>query len=269
MTRMRPLPLTVLLAALLAATNIVGAQAAPSDSALPRVAPTNTDMPPPLAVPAGAELTPGVWRYRVLMSRDGQSMELARRTVRVLRAPASPDAWLLIEETDSHGRLMADSVLLARDGLRPLSRDATMGPVRLSLRFDGDSVRGAMTAPGVAALGVSLPNVAGLVASSAMLESFLTLVPLDSGWAATVVQVAPGPAGVALVPLTLRVDGAESVRTFDGDHQAWRLTAIAADTEQLIWVDRGTGRLLRMESAAPQSPDVRYLTVLEQAEPEH
>jgi|GEM_PF-4322926 len=242
----------------------VGAQSSPG---VAPVGPGSGDTAPPLTAPAGRVLLPGAWHYQVLMARGDQRMELARRTVRVLPAPGDPSVWLVLEETDSHGRLMADSLLVRRADLRPMSRAATMGPVRMSLSFGQDSVRGAMTAPGGDSLPVSLPSAPGLVASGAMLESLLTIAPLDSGWAATAVQVVPGPAGVALVPVTLRVEAVESVPALDGDHLAWRMSATAADAQQWLWVDRESGRLLRMESMAPQSPDVRYLTVLERSEP--
>lgn len=261
----RPALLPIALAALIA-TGPAAAQQPAADSMR---AAMSAEAPPPIAVPAGAALTAGSWRYRVLMSRDGQSIELARRTVTVAAAPGEPSAWLLLEQTDSHGRLMADSLFVERDGLRPIRRSAMMGPVHLSLRFGPDSIRGAMAAPGDESLPVSLPDVRGLVASGAMLDALFTLVPLDSGWAATAVQVVPGPAGVALVPVMLRVEGAESVGTLDGDHVAWRLSATAGDSQQWIWVDRTSGRLLRMESSAPQAPDVRYLTVLESSGPGH
>lgn len=229
--------------------------------------PPELDVAAPLVPPPSARLASGSWGYRVMLSRGDQTIELARRTLTVGPAPADASAWLLVDETDARGQVNADSLFLSRDGLVPRRRAAAMGPVRIALTFAADSVRGMMTAPGGESLAVSLPTVTGLVASGAMLESLLTVVPLAEGWAATAVQVAPSPTGTALAPATFRVLAADSVTVPAGTFAVWRLIVTAGGAEQWLWLDRATGRLVRSQMSPPLSPDVTYVTELVEVPP--
>ena len=255
----------VALATLVAAT--AGAQTVPPASGALPPGPPVLDTAPLLTPPASPTVRPGVWRYSLQVSRNGHAMELAQRTVTVQAAPGNPDAWRVLDETNAHGQLLGDTVLLARRDLRPLSRRASLGPVRLALDFGTDSVRGRISAPDAPAVPVALPMGPAVVANGAALETLLTTLPLDSQWAATVLQVSPSPVGVSLAPLTLRVIGEDSVDVPAGRFAVWVVRASAGDTQQAYWVARDSGRLIGMLVSPPQSPDVRYLTVLTAAEP--
>ncbi len=225
------------------------------------------DVAEPLIAPPGARLASGSWSYRVMLSRGSNTIELARRTLTVGPSPADAATTLVVDETDSHGQVVADSLFLSSDGLRPLRRSAAMGPLRIVLRFGADSVRGTMSAPGGDTLPVSLPVVPGLVASGGMLESLFTVVPLDEGWAGTAVQVAPGPNGTSLAPATIRILAADSVTVPAGTFAVWKAVVTAGGAEQWLWLDRATGRLVRSEMKPPQSSDIVYVTELTGAAP--
>lgn len=226
------------------------------------------DTAAPMVAPPSARLEAGSWSYRMTLSRGGQTIELARRTLTAGPAPGDAAALLLVDESNARGQISTDSLFLSRDGFRPLRRSASMGPVRIGLRFDADSVRGVMTAPGGDSLPVSLPNVTGLVASGSMLESLLTMMPLAEGWAATAVQVAPGPTGTALAPATFRVLAADSVTVPAGRFAVWTVIVTAGGMEQWLWLDRATGRLVKSQMSPPLSTDVVYVTELVGAAPD-
>lgn len=225
------------------------------------------DVAEPLVAPAGAHLASGSWSYRIMLSRGDNTIELARRTLTVGQSPSDAATTLIVDETDSHGQVVADSTFLSTDGLRPLRRSAAMGPLRIVLRFGADSVRGTMSAPGGDTVPVSLPVVPGLVVSGGMLESLFTVVPLGEGWAGTAVQVAPGPTGTSLVPATIRVLAADSVTVPAGTFAVWKAVVTAGGAEQWLWLDRASGRLVRSEMKPPQSSDVVYVTELTNAAP--
>ncbi|MHB1224352.1 MAG: hypothetical protein ACYC2G_09965 [Gemmatimonadaceae bacterium] len=225
------------------------------------------DVAEPMVAPPSARLASGSWSYRILLSRGGQTIELARRTLTVGPAPSDASAWLLVDQTGARGQVTADSLFLSRVGLTPRRRAATMGPVRIALTFDADSVRGMMSAPGGESLAVSLPAVPGLVASGAMLESLFTVMPLAEGWAATAVQVAPSPTGTVLAPATFRVMAADSVTVPAGTFAVWKLVVTAGGAEQWLWLDRSSGRLVRSQMSPPLAPDVTYVTELVEAAP--
>ena len=220
--------------------------------------------PNPLTGLSAASLRPGRWVYRSTMERGGQSVELARRTLSVAPAagPSSGEAWLILDVTEAQGQQMVDSLLVRRSDLRPLARNAQMGPMRLEAHFGEDSVRGSLSAPQAGSVPIAVAMGPGLVANMGMLESALTLIPLHAGWTGTVRQLVPGPAGMMVAPITLAVTGEDTVTVPAGTYPAWALSASTGGTDQLLWVSKADGRLLRVRATPPQVSDLTYETVL-------
>lgn len=219
--------------------------------------------PDPLAAVGGQAPPGGSWTYRSTVTREGATVELARRTLSVAATThEGRPAWLILDDTRARGQRMTDSLIVARDDLRPLRRVADIGPMRIALTFPGDSVRGTMSLPGgdTAAVLVA-PGDRRIVVNGAMLEALLPLLPLGAGWTGTVAQLTPSPLGASVVPLTLTVTGEDSVTVPAGTFAAWRITAEAAGAEQRLWIAKDGGRLLRQEVSPPAS-DVVYRTEL-------
>jgi hypothetical protein len=211
----------------------------------------------------GSALKPGRWSYVATMERGGASIELARRTLSVTAAEyRGTPAWLILDETDAHGQLMPDSIIVRRSDLAPLARAARMGPVRLAVVAAGDSLTGTMSAPGGDELPVALELARPTMLGDAMLEVALTLLPLRAGWAGTVQELVPSPFGAALTPVTLTVVGEERVTVPAGTIDCWVVTAAAGGVEQRLSVAKVGGRLVRRSSTPPRAPDVHYETVL-------
>ena len=231
--------------------------------------PDSADAPAALAGLRASALRPGSWTYASTVTRAGASVELARRTLTI--APAEHEgaaAWLLLDRTSARGQVMTDSLLVARDDLRPLRRSAEMGPVRITLGFRGDSAVGAMSAPGGDALRLAVAaGATPLVANGAMLEAALRLLPLAPGWRGSVSQLAPTPAGLEVVPVTLAVTAEESVTVPAGTFAAWVVTATSGGVAQRLWVARAGGVLLRQQASPPHAPDVVFEMVLVEAPP--
>ena len=211
----------------------------------------------------GSALQPGRWSYVATMERGGASIELARRTLSIREAEyLGTPAWLILDETDAHGQLMPDSIIVRRSDLAPLARAARMGPVRLAVVAAGDSLRGIMSVPGGDELPIALELAPSTMLGDAMLEVALTLLPLRAGWTGTVQELAPSPFGAALTPVTLTVVGEERVTVAAGAIDCWVVTAAAGGVEQRLSVARSDGRLVRRSSTPPRAPDVHYETVL-------
>lgn len=253
------LPVRLAAPALLA---LLAAGALPAQQPAAAPAPAAAD---PLAGLSAASLQPGRWVYRSTMTRGEQSVELARRTLTV--APAGDSAWLILDVAEARGQSMTDSLLVRRRDLRPLSRAATMGPLRLQATFGPDSVSGALTAPETPGAPIALAMGPGFVANMGMLESALTLLPLHAGWTGVVRQLVANPAGLAVMPLELTVTGEDTVTVPAGRFPSWTVTAASAGTEQRLWLAKADGRLLRVSATPPQMPDLVYETVLVEAPP--
>lgn len=211
----------------------------------------------------GASLHPGRWSYAATMERDGTSIELARRVVTV--APTDyrgTPAWLIVDETNARGQLMPDSVWVRRSDLAPLARSAVMGPLRVAMTAAGDSITGAMRAPGGEEVPIAVAVEPATMLSGAVLEEALTLLPLRAGWSGTVHELVLGPTGAWLTPVTLTVVGEESVTVPAGTIPCWVLTAASGGAEQRLSVAKDDGRLVRRSATPPQAPEVHYETVL-------
>ena len=257
-------PATLLARALL--PTVLGAAAlGAQDSAAAVTASPAAD---PLAGLAGAALRPGSWTYQSSMVRGGQSVELARRVLTVAPATVGGEAaWLILDVTEARGQTMTDSLLVRRADLRPLSRAAQMGPLRLETRFGGDSITGSLSAPDAPAAPIAMPAGSGLVANMGMLEAAFTLLPLQVGWKGVVRQLVPNPSGLAVMPLELTVTGEEAVTVPAGSFPSWTVTAASAGVEQRLWLSKADGRLLKVSATPPQVPDLTYETVLVSAAP--
>lgn len=250
----RVLALPLLAAALLAA---------PLRAQEPSAAEPSAPAADPMVGLSAGQLQAGRWVYRSTMTRGEQSVELARRTLTVspVAAPGDP-AWLILDVTESQGQVMTDSLIVRRRDLRPLSRAAQMGPLRLEATFGPDSITGALTAPDTPGAPIAMLMGPGFVANMGMLESALTLIPLRVGWTGVVRQLVPNPAGLAVMPLALAVTGEDTVTVPAGRFPSWTVTATAAGTEQRLWLAKADGRLLRVAATPPQQPDLTYETVL-------
>ena len=250
--------------ALLAAAAPVPAQS--PAAALP--GPAADSAPDALVGLRGERLTPGRWRYLSTVARGEERVELGRRTLSIeATTHDGAAAWRLVDETEARGQRMADTLLVARDDLRPLRRAAAMGPLRLSLDFTPSGARGTMRAPGGGETPLALATAGPVVASAAMLEAVLRLSPLAAGWRGRVVQLGLTPSGVAATPLALAVVGEETVATPAGERAAWVVTATAGGAEQRLWVAKEGGVLLRQRASPPHAADFVYETTLVEAPP--
>jgi hypothetical protein len=237
--------------------------------AAPLGAQDSTAAPPALAGLRASGLRPGSWTYAATVTREGASIELARRTLTI--APAMHEgvaAWLLLDRTSARGQTMTDSLLVARDDLRPLRRSAEMGPVRIHLGFRGDSAVGTMSAPGGEDLPLAVAaGATPLVVNSGMLEAALRLLPLAAGWRGSVSQLAPTPTGLEVVPVTLAVVGEETVTAPAGSFPAWVVTATSGGEAQRLWVAKVGGVLVRQQASPPHAAEIVFETVLVEAAP--
>lgn len=160
-------------------------------------------------------------------------------------------------------RMEVESLLVAREDLRPLTRSVHASPysrysrINIAQLFRGDSVLGVMTAERRDSIAVrrliaqKLPVAFGPFISEAMSPVMLTAVDLTMGWrhSLSLLGWAVHPSDL-YSPVELRVVGAERIMVPAGSFDCWRLSLETGTHHITYWVRKsdGLGILSRDES---------------------
>lgn len=185
------------------------------------------------------------------LERDAGSTILGTRTVTTsIITYAGAPAWLLLEQRSGDGVSHTDSLITDLLGLRPLHWSSNIGASRLAAEFRGDTVFGATSAPSGrrSMIGV-IPS--GSFVSSAMLETVLRLLPLQSAWedSATTASVTLGSNTV--VPTRLAVIGEDRVSVPAGTFDCWVVSVRADPGRALYWVTKQSPIVVRSAMDVP------------------
>ena len=212
---------------------------------------------PPLRIAAARQLRPTSVEYsRVWRDSSGKIVnDMHGRVTLSLDTMAGADAWKLVSDDrgirDGHSQVESETVYVARNDLRLLSRQVHVAPylkydgIDVRQQFHGDRVTGTMTIP---SRGVSRPIARPLPRSFGpyITDSFapLTLMglPLQRQWNASISVV--GWAVVSrdvFIPIELRVVGEEFVRVPAGRFDCWRLSVRFFGKEMSYWVRKSDG----------------------------
>jgi hypothetical protein len=177
-------------------------------------------------------------------------------------------AWRMVldgQQTEENGqrRTMAESLLVRRRSLEPLTRTVHVRPYRrysgidIAQRFVGDSVLGEMRTDGGVHRPIArqLPAQFGPYVSDAIAPLGLVGVPLSRDWSGRL--SVPGWAVVptdVFYPVTLRVVGEERLSTAAGSFDCWKLSVVAGRERRVQWVRKSDGLALRSydEVATPK-----------------
>jgi hypothetical protein len=181
------------------------------------------------------------------------------------------DAWLvesiwrgLQGGPNDHGvRVLAESVYLSRQTLRPIARRVHAVPYRrfpditIVQRFHGDSVLGEMTISQPAIRRPIARQVSGLgdrvIPSEALGAMYLSAVDVDASWEAELGYLgwAVLPTDV-VYPLSLRVVGSERVTVPAGTFDCWKVAVVVGGRTQWSWIRKSDhlGVMTRDESTA-------------------
>lgn len=219
-----------------------------------------------LGSPAGAQDTVAVVRH--LLALDISRLQPFRRTYDMLlhgadsvtvigqrevtldtSTYAGSVAWLLVESR-SGAVSSAESLYVATD-VRPIHWSSVLGVSRLAAEFVGDSILGAVVV-GTSRQSLVIAGRPDLLVSAAMLETVLSLLPLDSTWSDSANVLAVTVASGEVTPAALLVVAMEDLPV-DARlvRPSWVVAMRTGGREVLYWVDRQSGAVLRSVQSVP------------------
>jgi len=197
-------------------------------------------------------LRAGQFVYQMTLERDAAATALGTRTVSAsLSTYAGTPAWLLLETrmSDSGATAFVDS-LFTDPSLRPMHWSATLGNARLGAEFRADTVYGATSAPsGRRSMVGVVPS--GSIVSSAMLETVLRVLPLQTAWEDSASVMSVTAASNAVVPARLTVIAEDRVTVPAGEFDCWVLAVRADAGRSLYWISKQDPIVVRSAMDVP------------------
>jgi dienelactone hydrolase len=188
------------------------------------------------AVTAGA-LAEGTFGYRSVVSRGGQEMELLGRRTTTREERDGRAVVVVVSEADGPMGAVTDTYLLDAASLRPVSREAVQGPVRIDVAYGPQAATGQIQA-GPQQLAIDVPLPAPVFGDGAALEVAVAALPLAEGYEATLRTFEVGMMQRVRV-WSLAVEGRETVEVPAGEMEAWRVRVEPLDGEgggETLWV---------------------------------
>lgn len=210
-------------------------------------------------------LRPGQFVYETTLERNSTTTILGSRTVTVARTTynAAP-AWLILETRSSDGIPSADSLLTDIAGLHPLHWTSTQGLARLGAEFRGDTAFGATAAPSSRRSIVTVVP-SGTMVSSAMLETALRLLPLQTAWEDSTTALSITLSSTTIVPTRLSVIGEDRVRVPAGTFDCWVVAVHADASRGLYWVTKRDPQVVRSALDVPSLGGAQLVSSLTRA----
>lgn len=210
---------------------------------------------------AGA-LRPGQFVYETTLARNSTTTVLGSRTVSVARTTynAMP-AWLLLETRSNDGIPSADSLVADVTGLHPIHWSSAQGLARLGAEFRGDTAFGATAAPsGRRSIVAVVPS--GTMISSAMLETALRLLPLQTAWEDSTTALSITLGNTTIVPVRLAVIGEDRIQVPAGTFDCWVVAVHADAARGLYWVTKRDPEVVRSALDVPTLGGAQLVSAL-------
>jgi len=210
---------------------------------------------------AGA-LRPGQFIYETTLERNSTTTVLGSRTISATRTTynAMP-AWLLLETRSNDGIPSADSLITDVTGLRPLHWSSAQGLARLGAEFRGDTAFGATAAPsGRRSIVAVVPS--GTMISSAMLETALRLLPLQTAWEDSTTALSITLGNTSIVPVRLAVIGEDRIQVPAGTFDCWVVAVHADAARGLYWVTKRDPEVVRSALDVPTLGGAQLVSAL-------
>lgn len=191
--------------------------------------------------------------YDIVVASGDSTVQIGRRDVAFVEAVSdSSRGWLLVESRSGAVNSL-DSILLTPD-LRPLRWRSVVGAAVLDLAFSADSLNGSVRV-GAAASPLALVIPPDLVISASTLELIAAVLPLQEAWMDSANALTIDLGGAAVRPAELAVSGIglDSVVVVPQlpARPCWLLSMRSNAHESLLWVDRETADVLRVQTSLP------------------
>ena len=192
-----------------------------------------------------ARLKPGTFAYAMTQTRDTLTTQLGERVVSVsLSMYANAPAFQLIE-TRSGLVPASDSLFVAPTDLHPIHWGAATGPAHLAAEFSGDTIFGGTEGPpGRNSFVLTPPG--GVMASAAMFETALRLLPLQMGWRDSTNVLSITLAGARTLPAIIGVTAQDHVQVPAGTFDCWVVLATVPGAQATYWVTKTDPMVVRM-----------------------
>lgn len=209
-----------------------------------------------------AALRAGSFVYETSLERDASTTPVGTRTVSVSQSPiAGSPAWLLLETRSGDGIPAADSLYTDPATLRPIHWSSTIGQAKLAAEFQGDTLyAGASAPPGRRSIIAAVP--AGTIASSAMLETVLRLLPLQQAWEDSTTTLSLSLSGLVIYPTRLAVIGEDRVHVGAGDFDCWVVSVHTDVSRGLFWVTKSDPIVVRSTLDVPTLGGAQFVSSL-------
>ena len=207
-------------------------------------------------------LRPGQFVYETTLERNSTTTVLGSRTVTAARTTynAAP-AWLLLETRSSDGIPSADSLLTDITGLHPLHWSSTQGLARLGAEFRGDTAFGATAAPSSRRSMITVVP-SGTLVSSAMLETALRLLPLQTAWEDSATALSITLSSTTVVQTRFSVIGEDRVQVPAGTFDCWVVAVHADASRGLYWVTKHDPQVVRSALDVPSLGGAQLVSAL-------
>ena len=162
---------------------------------------------------------------------------------------AGNPAWRLVETRT--GLVPASETLFVASNLRPLNWYSAAREARLGASFVGDTIFGATSTP-AGKQSLILAGRPDLLVSQPMIEMLVPLLPLSAEWADSAAVLAVDMTAGYVIPVALSVIGDEQV-VLDStvSRPAWVVTLRADARTILLWVDKESGDIYRVQQPLP------------------
>jgi hypothetical protein len=149
------------------------------------------------------------------------------------------------------GAVVAESLWITRDSLKPQHWSAMLGPARLSAEFARDTIYSAIAEP-IGRRSLVAPSAPKLLVSEAMSDVVMTSLPLDSTFADSVAILAIDVGAMAAPPARIAVQGEERLVVPAGTYDAWIVSLESERGAVRLWVTKGSPQIvLRTEQVLP------------------
>ena len=207
-------------------------------------------------------LRPGTFVYETSLERDASTTPLGTRMVSVSQSPiAGSPAWLLLETRTGDGVPAADSLYTDLATLRPIHWSSTIGQAKLAAEFQGDTVYAGASAPqGRRSVIAPVPPLT--IASTAMLETVLRLLPLQAAWEDSTTTLSLSLSGLVVYPTRLAVIGEDRVHVGAGDFDCWVVSVRTDVSRGLFWVTKSDPIVVRSTLDVPSLGGAQLVSAL-------
>lgn len=207
-----------------------------------------------------ARLKPATFVYAMTQTRDTLTIPLGERTVSVSVAMyANAPAFQLLE-TRTGLVPSSDTLFAAPTDLHPMHWGAAIGPAHLAAEFSGDTIFGGTEGPpGRNSFVLTPPG--SVMASAAMFETALRLLPLQLGWRDSTSVLSITLAGAQTLPAILGVTAQDSVQVPAGRFDCWVVLATTRGAQATYWVTKTDPVVVRVTlvPGGPLGGEVDYV----------